>query len=65
MEIEVGGGIRDLKKIEELLGIGINRIILGTVAIENPELVNEACRRFPGRILVGIDARDGKVAVKG
>ena len=65
MEIEVGGGIRDLKKMEELLAIGINRIILGTVAIEKPELVTEACRRFPGRILVGIDARDGKVAVKG
>jgi len=65
MELEVGGGIRDLKKIEELLGLGIDRIILGTVAIEKPELVNEACRRFPGRILVGIDARDGKVAVKG
>ena len=65
MEIEVGGGIRDMKKMEELLGIGIDRMILGTVAIEKPELVKEACRRFPGRILVGIDARDGKVAVKG
>lgn len=65
MELEVGGGIRDLKKTEELLAMGINRIILGTVAIEKPELVSEACRRFPGRILVGIDARDGKVAVKG
>ena len=65
MELEVGGGIRDLKKTEELLAMGINRIILGTVAIEKPELISEACRRFPGRILVGIDARDGKVAVKG
>jgi len=65
MEIEVGGGIRDLKKIEELIAMGIDRIILGTVAVEKPELVSEACRRFPGRILAGIDARDGKVAVKG
>jgi phosphoribosylformimino-5-aminoimidazole carboxamide ribotide isomerase len=65
MEIEVGGGIRDLKKAEELLAMGIDRIILGTVAIEKPELVKEAGSRFPGRILVGIDARDGKVAVKG
>jgi len=65
MEIEVGGGIRDLKKIEELIAMGIDRIILGTVTVEKPELVSEACRRFPGRILAGIDARDGKVAVKG
>jgi phosphoribosylformimino-5-aminoimidazole carboxamide ribotide isomerase len=65
MDIEVGGGIRDLRTIDRLVGIGINRIILGTVAIENPSLVSEACERYPGRILVGIDARDGKVAVKG
>ncbi|HAM52015.1 MAG TPA: 1-(5-phosphoribosyl)-5-((5-phosphoribosylamino)methylideneamino)imidazole-4-carboxamide isomerase [Nitrospiraceae bacterium] len=65
MEIEVGGGIRDLQKIDELISIGINRIILGTVAVEKPSLVSEACRRYPGRILVGIDARNGKVAVKG
>jgi phosphoribosylformimino-5-aminoimidazole carboxamide ribotide isomerase len=65
MEIEVGGGIRDMEKVAELLKIGINRIILGTVAIEEPELVREACLRFPGQVLVGIDARDGKVAVKG
>ncbi len=65
MEIEVGGGIRDLRKIEELLAAGIDRIVLGTAAVEEPELLAEACRIFPGRILVGIDARDGKVAVKG
>lgn len=65
MEIEVGGGIRDMNKIEELLAAGIDRIILGTVAVEKPELMSSACRRFPGRILAGIDARDGKVAVKG
>jgi len=65
MDIEVGGGIRDLRKIEELADIGINRIILGTAAVENPALLSEACDRYPDRILVGIDARDGNVAVKG
>ncbi len=48
MEIEVGGGIRDLKKMEELITLGIDRMILGTVAVEQPELVSEACRRVPG-----------------
>jgi phosphoribosylformimino-5-aminoimidazole carboxamide ribotide isomerase len=65
VDIEVGGGIRDMERIEMLLGLGINRVILGTVAIERPELVKEASRRFPGRIIVGIDAKDGLVAVKG
>ena len=65
MEIEVGGGIRDLEKMQGLLGMGINRIILGTAAIEKPDLLREACRRFPGQVLVGIDAREGKAAVKG
>ncbi|HXX58163.1 MAG TPA: 1-(5-phosphoribosyl)-5-[(5-phosphoribosylamino)methylideneamino]imidazole-4-carboxamide isomerase [Thermodesulfovibrionales bacterium] len=65
MDIEVGGGIRDLEKIDALVGIGVNRIILGTVAVENPDLLSEACDKYPGRILVGIDARDGKVAIKG
>jgi phosphoribosylformimino-5-aminoimidazole carboxamide ribotide isomerase len=65
VDIELGGGIRDMERIEMLLGLGINRVILGTVAIERPELVKEASRRFPGRIIVGIDAKDGLVAVKG
>jgi len=65
MNIEVGGGIRDIRKIDELTGTGINRIILGTAAIENPPLLLDACRKYPGRILVGIDAKGGKVAVKG
>lgn len=65
MEIEVGGGIRKMEKIDELIGIGIDRIILGTAVIENPFILNEASNRYPGRILVGIDARNGKVAVKG
>jgi phosphoribosylformimino-5-aminoimidazole carboxamide ribotide isomerase len=65
MEMELGGGIRDMEKIDELVRMGIQRVILGTVAIEKPALMEEACRKFPGRIVVGIDARDGKVAVKG
>ena len=63
--IEVGGGIRDMATIETLVSIGIDRIILGTAAIENPAFVQEACRKFPGRIIVGIDAKEGLVAIKG
>lgn len=62
---ELGGGIRDLATIEAYLELGVGRVILGTVAKENPALVAEACRLFPGRIVVGIDARDGLVAVRG
>jgi phosphoribosylformimino-5-aminoimidazole carboxamide ribotide isomerase len=62
---ELGGGIRDLATIEAYLALGVDRVILGTVAKENPALVAEACKRFPGRIVVGIDAKDGLVAVRG
>ena len=62
---QLGGGIRDLATIEMWLGKGVRRVILGTVAVRNPELVREACRQFPGRIAVGIDAKGGKVAVEG
>lgn len=65
MDIEVGGGIRDLKKINDLINIGVDRIILGTAVIENPSLLKDACDKYPNRILAGIDAKDGKVAVKG
>lgn len=65
MDMEVGGGIRDMKKIDELVGIGINRIILGTAIVANPSFLKEACDRYPGKILVGIDAVNGKVAIKG
>lgn len=65
MDIEVGGGIRDLNRIDEFVSYGINRVILGTAAIENPELVKKACEKYPGRILIGIDAKKGLVAVKG
>ncbi len=63
--VEVGGGIRDIATIETLVSIGIDRIILGTAAIENPAFVREACEKFPGRIIVGIDAKEGMVAIKG
>lgn len=63
--IEVGGGIRDMERIEKLLSLGVNRIILGTVAVEKPELVKEACKKYSGKILVGIDAKNGFVATKG
>jgi len=62
---ELGGGIRDLETIEAYLELGVGRVILGTVAKENPALVQEACNRFPGKIVVGIDAKDGLVAVRG
>ncbi len=63
--IEVGGGIRDTATINVLVSIGIDRIILGTAAVENPRFVQEACEKFPGKIIIGIDARDGMVAIKG
>jgi phosphoribosylformimino-5-aminoimidazole carboxamide ribotide isomerase len=63
--VQLGGGIRDLATIENWLDKGIARVILGTVAVRDPDLVRDACRRFPGRIAVGIDARGGKVAVEG
>ena len=62
---ELGGGIRDLQTIQAYLDLGVDRVILGTVAKENPALVAEACQRFPGRIVVGIDAKNGLVAVRG
>lgn len=63
--VQLGGGIRDLARIEDWLDRGIARVILGTVALKNPALVKEACRKFPGKIAVGIDAKAGKVAVEG
>ncbi|XHC00105.1 1-(5-phosphoribosyl)-5-[(5-phosphoribosylamino)methylideneamino]imidazole-4-carboxamide isomerase [Nitratireductor sp. ac15] len=63
--VQLGGGIRTLAHIEAWLDKGLSRVILGTVAVRDPDLVKEACRAFPGRIAVGIDARGGKVAVEG
>jgi len=65
MPCQLGGGIRDLATIEMWLGKGIARVILGTVALRDPDLVHQACRKFPGRIAVGIDAKGGMVAVQG
>ena len=62
---QLGGGIRDMATIEMWLEKGIKRVILGTVAVKNPDLVIEACQAFPGQIAVGIDAKDGFVAVEG
>jgi phosphoribosylformimino-5-aminoimidazole carboxamide ribotide isomerase len=63
--IEVGGGIRDVERIAKLIDLGVDRTIIGTSAAKNPEMVREACKKFPGKVLVGIDAKDGKVAIKG
>lgn len=65
MMIEVGGGIRDITTADRLISSGIDRIILGTSALEDTSFLIEACSKFPGKILVGIDAKDGKVAVRG
>jgi phosphoribosylformimino-5-aminoimidazole carboxamide ribotide isomerase len=65
MPVQLGGGIRTSAQIEAWLSKGLSRVILGTVALREPELVKTAARRFPGRIAVGIDARGGKVAVEG
>jgi len=63
--VQLGGGIREGARIAAWLDAGINRVILGTVALRDPELVKKACRDWPGRIVVGIDARGGRVAVEG
>jgi len=63
--IQVGGGLRDRVNAARLLSLGVQRVILGTVAVEQPELVRQLCQEFTGQIIVGIDARDGKVATRG
>ncbi|RLP23740.1 1-(5-phosphoribosyl)-5-[(5-phosphoribosylamino)methylideneamino]imidazole-4-carboxamide isomerase [Mesorhizobium sp. YM1C-6-2] len=63
--VQLGGGIRSLDQIEDWLDRGLARVILGTVAVREPELVRQACKQFPGKVAVGIDARGGKVAVEG
>ena len=65
MSVQLGGGIRDMGTIEGWLVRGVDRVILGTVAVRDPSLVQEACRKFAGRVAIGIDARDGRVAVEG
>ncbi|TIM31402.1 MAG: 1-(5-phosphoribosyl)-5-[(5-phosphoribosylamino)methylideneamino]imidazole-4-carboxamide isomerase [Mesorhizobium sp.] len=63
--VQLGGGIRTLAQVEDWLDRGLARIILGTVAVRDPDLVRQACKAFPGKIAVGIDAKGGKVAVEG
>ena len=65
MPVQLGGGIRDIKTVEAWLAKGIARVIIGTAAVRDPALVKEAAKAFPGRVAVGLDARDGKVAVEG
>jgi phosphoribosylformimino-5-aminoimidazole carboxamide ribotide isomerase len=65
MPVQLGGGIRDMATIEGWLEKGVDRIIIGTAAVRDPELVRSAARKFPGRVAVGLDARDGMVAVAG
>ena len=64
-KVQVGGGIRDRGGIDRWLALGVDRVVIGTAALENPELVKEAARDLPGRIVVGVDARDGFVATHG
>lgn len=63
--VQLGGGIRSLADVEAALELGIDRVVMGTVALKNPQLVREAAHQFPGRVVLGIDAKDGRVAVEG
>ncbi len=65
MSIQVGGGLRNGHAIKALLDLGVERVILGTIAIEQPPLVQELCRQYPGQIVIGMDARDGQIATRG
>ena len=65
LPVQLGGGIRTIKQIEDWLMEGVSRVILGTAAVKNPQLVKEACAKFPDQIVVGIDARGTRVAVEG
>ena len=65
LPVQVGGGIRDMKTVESYLRMGVRWVIIGTAATENPGFVYEACRTFPDQVILGIDAKDGRVAVRG
>jgi phosphoribosylformimino-5-aminoimidazole carboxamide ribotide isomerase len=65
LEVQLGGGVRDLPTVVRLRALGVARLVLGTAALRDPELLRAACRAEPGRIIVAVDAREGKVAVKG
>jgi phosphoribosylformimino-5-aminoimidazole carboxamide ribotide isomerase len=63
--VELGGGLRSFEAIEESMALGVARVVLGTAAYEDPDFLRAVCKRFPGKIVVGIDARDGRIAIKG
>lgn len=65
MDVELGGGIRDLQTVRQYISAGVDYVILGTAAIRDPALLASCCREYPGKIIIGIDARDGMVAVQG
>ena len=65
INIQLGGGIRDIETIDYWMDLGVQRIILGTIALKNPSIVVEACKKYPGKIAVALDSRNGKVAVEG
>ncbi|HSP50344.1 MAG TPA: 1-(5-phosphoribosyl)-5-[(5-phosphoribosylamino)methylideneamino]imidazole-4-carboxamide isomerase [Pseudolabrys sp.] len=65
LSVQLGGGIRDMATVDAWLDKGVNRVIIGTAAVRNPALVKDAAKKYPGKIAVGLDARDGKVAVQG
>ncbi|MDX1576313.1 MAG: 1-(5-phosphoribosyl)-5-[(5-phosphoribosylamino)methylideneamino]imidazole-4-carboxamide isomerase, partial [Kiloniellales bacterium] len=65
LPVQLGGGIRDMAAVERWLAAGVRRVILGTAALKDPDLVRAACRRYPGQVVVSIDARGGRVAVEG
>ncbi len=65
LEVELGGGLRTIEAVEQAIAIGVSYVVLGTAAVERLDLVEEACRRFPGRVRTGIDARNGEVKVAG
>jgi phosphoribosylformimino-5-aminoimidazole carboxamide ribotide isomerase len=65
IDVQVGGGIRNMQTLDMVFSLGVTRVVIGTEAIRNPRFVSEACSAYPGRIVVGIDARDGKVAIEG
>src|SRR3546814_7683173 len=64
-KVQLGGGIRDRAAIDRWLSLGVHRVVIGTAALENPELIREAARDYPGRIVVAVDAKDGMVATRG
>ncbi|MBI2182283.1 MAG: 1-(5-phosphoribosyl)-5-[(5-phosphoribosylamino)methylideneamino] imidazole-4-carboxamide isomerase, partial [Deltaproteobacteria bacterium] len=65
LSVELGGGLRSLEAVEAALALGVSRVVIGTAAYDNAEFLRTLCTKFPGKIVVGIDARNGKVAVKG